>query len=98
MSEGVAALQDDGPSYDIVITDMSMEEGNSGLAMLKAATELGRRAEDLNARRKKATGNTRFTAPVNSVVVSVLMLASSYAGGVPAAERTRLLPPVESSA
>ena len=39
MSEGVAAIHADGPSYDIVITDMSMEEGNSGLAMLKAATE-----------------------------------------------------------
>lgn len=39
MAEGVAALNENGPSYDVVITDMSMEEGNSGLAMLKAATE-----------------------------------------------------------
>ena len=39
MKEGVEALEAEGPSYDVVITDMSMEEGNSGLAMLKAATE-----------------------------------------------------------
>ena len=37
--EGILALQDTGPSYDVVITDMSMEEGDSGLKMLKAATE-----------------------------------------------------------
>lgn len=37
--EGIAALQDGGPSFDVVITDMSMEEGDSGLAMLKAAVE-----------------------------------------------------------
>jgi DNA-binding NtrC family response regulator len=37
--EGILALQDAGPSYDVVITDMSMEEGDSGLRMLKAATE-----------------------------------------------------------
>lgn len=36
---GIEALQDAGPSYDIVITDMSMEEGDSGVTMLKAAVE-----------------------------------------------------------
>ena len=36
---GIAALQDDGPSFDVVITDMSMEEGDSGIRMLKAAVE-----------------------------------------------------------
>jgi DNA-binding NtrC family response regulator len=38
-SEGVQALQDGGPSFDVVITDMSMEDGESGLTMLKAAVE-----------------------------------------------------------
>jgi DNA-binding NtrC family response regulator len=38
-SEGVKALQDGGPSFDVVITDMSMEDGESGLTMLKAAVE-----------------------------------------------------------
>jgi DNA-binding NtrC family response regulator len=32
-------LQEPGPSFDVVITDMSMEDGDSGLAMLKAAVE-----------------------------------------------------------
>ena len=36
---GVEALQDGGPSFDVVITDMSMEDGESGLTMLKAAVE-----------------------------------------------------------
>jgi DNA-binding NtrC family response regulator len=36
---GIAALQDGGPSFDVVITDMSMEEGDSGIQMLKAAVE-----------------------------------------------------------
>jgi DNA-binding NtrC family response regulator len=37
--EGIQALQAEGPSYDIVITDMSMEDSDSGLKMLKAAVE-----------------------------------------------------------
>ncbi len=36
---GIAALQEVGPSFDAVITDMSMEEGDSGVRMLKAAVE-----------------------------------------------------------
>ncbi len=36
---GIAALGEEGPSYDLVITDMSMEEGDSGIRMLKAAVE-----------------------------------------------------------
>src|SRR5690349_17760104 len=37
---GVQALQDSSdPSFDVVITDMSMEDGESGLTMLKAAVE-----------------------------------------------------------
>ena len=36
---GIAALQDGGPAYDVVITDMSMEDGDSGVQMLKAAVE-----------------------------------------------------------
>ena len=36
---GVAVLQKEGPSYDVVITDMSMEDDNSGIQMLKAAME-----------------------------------------------------------
>ena len=36
---GVQALEDGGPSFDVVITDMSMEDGESGLTMLKAAVE-----------------------------------------------------------
>ncbi len=36
---GIAALQDGGPAFDVVITDMSMEEGDSGILMLKAAVE-----------------------------------------------------------
>lgn len=36
---GVEALQASEPSFDIVITDMSMEDGESGLTMLKAAVE-----------------------------------------------------------
>lgn len=38
-AEGIAALQDGGPSFDVVVTDMSMEEGESGVQMLKAAVE-----------------------------------------------------------
>lgn len=38
-ADGIAALQDGGPSYDVVITDMSMENGESGIRMLKAAVE-----------------------------------------------------------
>src|SRR5689334_19458642 len=38
-AEGVQALQDGGPSFDVVITDMSMEDGDSGMRMLQAATE-----------------------------------------------------------
>jgi len=38
-AEGIAALQEAGPSFDVVITDMSMEDGDSGLNMLKAAVE-----------------------------------------------------------
>jgi DNA-binding NtrC family response regulator len=36
---GVQALQEGGPSFDVVITDMSMEDGDSGITMLKAAVE-----------------------------------------------------------
>ena len=36
---GVAALHEAGASYDVVLTDMSIEDGNSGIDMLKAATE-----------------------------------------------------------
>jgi DNA-binding NtrC family response regulator len=36
---GIEALQDGEPSFDVVITDMSMEEGDSGIRMLKAAVE-----------------------------------------------------------
>ncbi len=36
---GVRVIQETDPSFDIVITDMSMEDGESGLTMLKAATE-----------------------------------------------------------
>jgi DNA-binding NtrC family response regulator len=38
-AEGVESLQDGSPSFDVVITDMSMEDGESGLIMLKAALE-----------------------------------------------------------
>ena len=38
-AEGIAALQDGAPAIDVVITDMSMEEGDSGIRMLKAAVE-----------------------------------------------------------
>lgn len=38
-AEGVQVIQASEPSFDIVITDMSMEDGESGLTMLKAATE-----------------------------------------------------------
>jgi DNA-binding NtrC family response regulator len=38
-AEGTQILQENGPSFDIVITDMSMEDGDSGLNMLKAAVE-----------------------------------------------------------
>jgi DNA-binding NtrC family response regulator len=38
-AEGVEALQDGGPSFDVVVTDMSMEDGESGVKMLKAALE-----------------------------------------------------------
>lgn len=37
--EGIAAVAKAMPTYDIVITDMSMEEGESGKKMLKAATQ-----------------------------------------------------------
>lgn len=36
---GVQALQDVGPSYDVVITDMSMEDRESGIQVLRAALE-----------------------------------------------------------
>lgn len=39
VKEGMAALGDDCPTFDVVITDMSMEEGDSGVRMLKAALE-----------------------------------------------------------
>ena len=38
-AEGVRVIQEPGASFDIVITDMSMEDGESGLVMLKAAVE-----------------------------------------------------------
>lgn len=38
-AEGVAIIQEPGASFDVVITDMSMEDGESGLTMLKAAVE-----------------------------------------------------------
>jgi len=38
-ADGVKVVQDTDPSFDIVITDMSMEDGESGLTMLKAAVE-----------------------------------------------------------
>jgi DNA-binding NtrC family response regulator len=36
-AEGVAALQSAESPFDVVITDMSMEEGNSGIRILKAS-------------------------------------------------------------
>jgi DNA-binding NtrC family response regulator len=39
VEEGVKALADDCPVFDVVITDMSMEESDSGVRMLKAALE-----------------------------------------------------------
>src|SRR5690348_14673389 len=36
---GIAALQDGGPAFDVVITDLSMEDENSGVKMLRAALE-----------------------------------------------------------
>jgi len=39
VKEGMAALGDDCPTFDVVITDMSMEEGDSGVRMLKAALD-----------------------------------------------------------
>jgi DNA-binding NtrC family response regulator len=36
-ADGIAQLQDDMPAFDVVITDMSMEEGTSGIRMLRAA-------------------------------------------------------------
>ena len=36
---GIAVLQSDVPSFDVVITDMSMEDGTSGVQMLKASME-----------------------------------------------------------
>ena len=36
---GAAALHEPGPSYDVVVTDMSIEDANSGVETLKAATE-----------------------------------------------------------
>ena len=38
-AEGVRAVRDAAQSFDVVITDMSMEDGESGLIMLKAAVE-----------------------------------------------------------
>lgn len=38
-AEGVALLHTAPTSFDVVITDMSMEDGDSGLEMLKAAVE-----------------------------------------------------------
>ena len=35
---GMAELHNDSPSYDVVVTDMSIEDSNSGVQMLKAAT------------------------------------------------------------
>ena len=37
VKEGIEAIQNSSPSYDAVITDMSMEDGDSGIRMLKAA-------------------------------------------------------------
>ncbi len=37
VTDGMSALTDGGPSYQVVITDMSMEDGESGQKMLKAA-------------------------------------------------------------
>ena len=36
---GAAILHEPGPSFDVVVTDMSIEDENSGVEMLKAATE-----------------------------------------------------------
>ena len=36
---GIAVLRSGGPTFDVVITDMSMEDGTSGIQMLKAAVE-----------------------------------------------------------
>ena len=36
---GAAALHEPGQSYDVVVTDMSIEDANSGVEMLRAATE-----------------------------------------------------------
>ncbi|HLJ56419.1 MAG TPA: response regulator [Chthonomonadaceae bacterium] len=38
-AEGIEAINAPGASYDVVITDMSMEDGESGLKMLKAAVQ-----------------------------------------------------------
>ena len=37
--EGVKAIDDAQSAFDVVITDMSMEDGESGMVMLKAAIE-----------------------------------------------------------
>ena len=38
-SDGEAALSDEEEAFDVVVTDMSMEAGESGVKMLKAALE-----------------------------------------------------------
>ena len=39
VKEGIAVIHQSSPSYDVIITDMSMEESDSGKLMLKAAVE-----------------------------------------------------------
>ncbi len=38
-ADGIRTIQESAISFDVVITDMSMEDGESGLKMLKAAVE-----------------------------------------------------------
>jgi DNA-binding NtrC family response regulator len=38
-ADGVAALQDGGYAFDVVVTDMSMEDSESGVKLLQAARE-----------------------------------------------------------
>ncbi len=39
VKEGAEMIRNSAPSYDVVITDMSMDEDDSGIQMLKAAVE-----------------------------------------------------------